>query len=67
MKNPKLFLMILLYVFGSKDELYLFLIQISKNHGVNILQTYYDILDRFLPLPHFERGGIEFKELVTVN
>jgi len=25
------------------------------------------VLDRFLPLPHYERGGVEFKLLATIN
>jgi len=37
LKNPKLFLLILIFLFGSKDELYCFLVRISKRHGLHYL------------------------------
>ena len=43
------------------------LVRISKQHGLCCLQKYYDVLDRFLPLPHYEKGGIEFRLLATIN
>ena len=37
LKNPKVYLMILIYLFGSKDELYYFFVRISKQHGLQYL------------------------------
>lgn len=39
--NPKLYLLILMYVFSSKDELYYFLVRIGKKHGLWYLRNFY--------------------------
>lgn len=50
-----------MFAFDNKDDLYLYLSRISKRHGVYYLQNYYEIIDRFLPVPHKECFGIDFK------
>ena len=64
-KNPKLFLMILLYLHGTKDSLYNFLACLNKEHGVSFLQKHYHIIDKFVPMKHNER--MEIEPVTTIN
>jgi hypothetical protein len=37
LKNPKVFFLILMFAMESKDDLYYFLVRISKKHGIYFL------------------------------
>jgi folate-binding Fe-S cluster repair protein YgfZ len=52
LKNAKLYILILMFTFTSKDELYYFLARVSKQYGIKYLQKYYNVIDKFLPIPH---------------
>jgi len=56
-----------MYLYGSKDELYHFLIRINKRNGLYLLQKYYYFIDKYLPLDHIERLGIDFRLLTTIS
>ena len=56
-----------MFLFTSKDEVYYFLIRLSKRWGLELLQEHFSFIDRFLPLPHIERHGIELRQLTTIN
>jgi len=44
----------MMYTFDSKDELYFFLVNISKCYGLEYLREYYLIIDKYLPMKHNE-------------
>ena len=67
LKNAKLFFLILMFTFTSKDELFYFLVRFSKLYGIKYLQKYYDVVDKFLPIPHAQKHGIEFKLINTIE
>jgi len=67
LNNMKVYFLILMFAFDSKDDLYLYLSRISKKHGVFYLQNYYEIIDRFLPVPHKECFGIEFRQIKQID
>lgn len=50
-----------MYTFGCKDDLYYFLVKLNKEVGIFNLQKYYAIIDKFLPMPHYEKEGIHIK------
>mmetsp|Transcript_4420 Transcript_4420/g.7512 ORF Transcript_4420/g.7512 Transcript_4420/m.7512 type:complete len:273 (-) Transcript_4420:1885-2703(-) len=56
-----------MFVFGSKDELYFFLTRFSKRYGLRYLQKHYDFMDKYLPLGHIERHGLEIRQLSTIS
>ena len=60
-KNPKVFLLILMGAYESKDELFYFLVRISKKNGLHFLQKYYDVIDKYLPMSHHEKYGFNIK------
>jgi len=56
-----------MFIYESKDELFLFLARFSKIYGINYLNKYWNILDKALPLVHSERFGITFEHLNTLE
>ena len=57
--------MILLYLHPTKDSLYNFLACLNKEHGISLLQKYYYLIDKFVPLKHNER--MEIEHVTTIN
>jgi len=53
-KNPKVLMLIFLYLFSTKDSLYFFLVRLNKNVGIAMLQKHYSIIDKYLPFRHNE-------------
>jgi hypothetical protein len=53
-ENPKVFMMILVYMFTTKDSLYYFLVRLNKKNGVTFLQNHYNYIDAYLPIKNNE-------------
>jgi hypothetical protein len=62
-KNSKIFMLILMTTFESKDEIFLFLTKLNKKVGNYFLQKYFDVIDRFMPLFHYEKHGFHLKQV----
>mmetsp|Transcript_23938 Transcript_23938/g.36646 ORF Transcript_23938/g.36646 Transcript_23938/m.36646 type:complete len:257 (+) Transcript_23938:463-1233(+) len=67
MENPKVYLLILMFLVSSKDELYYLLTRINKRNGLYFLQKHFDFIDKYLPLEHIERFGVDFRQLTTIS
>ena len=67
MENDKIYFLVLLYAFESKDELYHYLTRVSKRYGVRFLQTNYEVIDKYLPIPHAERFGIQLRQVSQID
>lgn len=65
LENPKLLMMILMFLFPTKDSLYYFLVRLNKKHGLAFLQKHYAFIDAYLPLRNNEQ--IEIQPLRTVQ
>ena len=66
-ENVKIYVLIMMYTFDSKDELYFFLVNISKRYGLEYLREYYLIIDKYLPMKHNEKTGVQVKLMNTIN
>ena len=60
-------MIILMYIFPSKDEMYFFLVRISKEYGLSYLHKYYEVIDKYMPIPHNEKNAIDFKLITSIN
>jgi hypothetical protein len=65
--NEKVFVLILMFVCASKDELYYLLVRLNKRVGLGLLQKHFDFIDAFLPLPHLERAGLQLRTLSSIG
>ncbi len=65
--NAKLYLLILMYVVESKDELYYFFVRIGKKYGLWYLRNHYTDIDKYLPIFHNEQNGISLKLISTIT
>lgn len=66
-KNPKVFFLILMFTYQSKDEMYYFLVRLNKRNGIKYVQKYFHVIDSFLPIPHAQTHGVDFKLLGTID
>lgn len=61
--NPKVFVMILLYIFPTKDSLFLFLSRLNKRIGICFLKQHFATLNQLLP----NDENFKFKQVQDIN